>query len=77
MGDFVLDGENIGQVAVVAIGPDVTVILAINELPGDADTRARLSDATFHNKLDPELSRYFRHLHRLALIGKNRVARDD
>ena len=34
--DLVLDGEDIGEIAVVAIGPQMPPVAAVDELRGDA-----------------------------------------
>ncbi len=35
MSDFVLNDEDVGQITIIAIGPDVAVILGIDELSRD------------------------------------------
>lgn len=36
MGDLVLDGEDVGQVAVVTLGPEMVAIGGVDQLTGDA-----------------------------------------
>ncbi|HTL30474.1 MAG TPA: hypothetical protein VL282_14685, partial [Tepidisphaeraceae bacterium] len=45
--DLVLDGEDVRQVAVEAIGPDVAAGGAVDELRGDPHSVARLANASF------------------------------
>ena len=37
LGDLVLNGEDVGELAVVALRPEVIAVLGVNELRGDAD----------------------------------------
>ena len=75
--DLVLDCEDIGEIAVVALLPDVAAGRDIVELRRDADAVAALAHAAFeyisHTKLLGDLL----HMHGLALVRKRRVAGDD
>jgi hypothetical protein len=42
-GDLVLDREDVGEIAVVALGPDVDAGLGLEELCGDTDPLAGLA----------------------------------
>ncbi len=75
--DLALDGKDVGELTVVAVGPEVTAVLAVDELGGDAHARAGLADAAFQDEFDPEILAHLVHLHRLALVGKRRIARDN
>ena len=77
VGDLVLNGKDVCEIPVIPVSPDVTTILALDELGGDAHARAGLADASFQNKFDPEILADLLHLYRLALIGKRRIARSD
>ena len=77
MGDLVLNGEDVGEIAVVAVGPEVTAVFALDELRGDAHARAGLADAAFQDESDPEILAHPLHVHRPALVDKRRIARDD
>ena len=77
MGDLVLNGEDVGEIAVVTIGPKVPAILAFDELRGDAHARANFADASFQDKSHPEILAHLLHVCRLALVGKGRIPRDD
>ena len=76
LGDLVLDGEDVGQVAVVAVGPDVPAGYSVNQLPGDPDPLARLSDASLEQIFYPELGRHLLQLDRLSLVREAGVAPD-
>src|SRR5918995_6009115 len=55
MSDLVLNGKDVGEITVVAVGPDVTAISAVDELRGDAHTRADLPNTSFQDEGDPEI----------------------
>ena len=77
MGDLVLNGENISQITIITVGPDVTAIFPVNELAGDADTGAGLSHAPFQDKVHAETFGSLLHVHMFALVSKRGVARHD
>ena len=76
-GDLVLEREDVLQVAVVALGPDVVVGFGIDQLHRDAHPVAGLAHAAFDDVLHAELARDLLHVHRLALVLERGVARDD
>ena len=75
--DLVLQREDVAQVAVVALGPDVVAGGAIDQLRGDAHAAARLAHAALEHVLHLELARHLRHVDELALVHERAVARDD
>ena len=75
--DFVLDGEDVGQFAVVALGPDMAAGLAVDQLGGDPDPLPRLAHAAFEHVADAQFARDIGDINRLALEGEGGVARDD
>src|SRR5438105_2840183 len=77
VGDFVLNGENIGQIAIEALGPDVAAILAVNELSSYPHARSNLPHASFQDKSNAKLLADLLHFHGLVFIGKGSVARDN
>src|SRR5438128_429644 len=77
MSYFILDGENISEIAVESIGPDVTAVPAVDELSGDANARGRFSHAAFKDEIDLEVLRDLLHIHRFALVSEDGVAGDD
>ncbi len=77
MGDFVLDGENVGQVAIEALRPDVGAVAAGDQLGRDAYAWTGFAHAAFEQELDAEFLADVLHLHRATLVGERGVARDD
>ena len=55
-GDLVLQLEDVADVALEAVGPDVASGDAIDQLPDDAQSSARLPDAAFEHVADAELA---------------------
>ena len=76
LGDLVLHGEHVGEVAVVAFRPDVAAAGNVDELRGDAHTVAALAHAALDDVADAEFLGDLPHVHGLALVGKGRVARN-
>ncbi len=72
--DFVLDGEDVFELAVVALRPDVCLGEAVDELDGDAHTVGRLADASLYDVVDAEFLGDAPRRHRLALVHENGVA---
>ena len=56
LGHVVLDGEYVGQVAIIALRPEMGSIAGVDELRRDADTVGRVADAAFENEADIELA---------------------
>ncbi len=76
LGDFVLHGEHVGEVAVVALRPDMAAGGDVVELRRDAHAVAALAHAALDHIADAELLGDLLHMHRLALVDERRVARD-
>jgi hypothetical protein len=59
LGDLVLEREDIGQIAVVALGPDVLPGLGLHQLSGDPDAITGFAQAALeyvpHTQLAPDL----------------------
>jgi hypothetical protein len=72
--DLVLDGEDVLELAVVALRPDVPVGLGVDELDGDAHPVARLAHAALRDILHLQRLRHLLDVHRLALVDEGRVA---
>src|SRR5580693_3567732 len=66
-GDFVLDGKDVGHLAVVALGPEMVSIRGLDELGRYADAVSGLADAPFQNVFDAQLAGDLRNFHILAL----------
>jgi hypothetical protein len=77
LGDLILHCEDVGEVAVVALSPDVLAGLGLDELRGDADPIADFAQAALehipHTQLAPDLL----HIDSAALVGKAGIAGDD
>ena len=74
--DLVLQGEDVVQVAVVALGPDVIAARAFDQLGGDAHALAGLAHAALEHMTDLELPRDLGHVDVFALERKGRIAGD-
>src|SRR5947207_11419662 len=60
--DFVLNGEDIGQIAIKSLGPKVTAILATNQLTSYSHACPCFPHATFNYKFDAEFAANLLHL---------------
>ena len=74
---LVLQIEDVRQVAIEAVRPEMRAGRGIDELAGDAHPAARLAHAAFEHVADAELAPDLLHVHRPALVGEARIARDD
>src|ERR1700756_2925010 len=75
--NLVLNLEDVGEIAVVALSPDVVASKPVNQLRVDPDSATRLSDTAFEDVCDIELARDLGHMLRAALEAKGSVACDD
>jgi hypothetical protein len=66
LGEFVLNGEDVSEVAIEAIGPDMRTALSVDELAGNADPVARLPHAAFQYIAHAEIAANLLHVDRLA-----------
>jgi hypothetical protein len=76
LGNLVLDGEDIVERPVVALRPEVSAALRLDELPGDPDPVAALPHATLEDVADPKLAADLADVHVAALVGEARVPSD-
>src|ERR1022692_5110861 len=74
--DVVLDFEDVRQVPVVALGPEVPACYSVDELAGNPDPITCLTHTAFEHVAHAEVAAYLLRVDRLALVGKGRVARD-
>jgi hypothetical protein len=74
--DLVLCGEDVVQLAVEAVGPQMAAALGVDQLGGDAHAVAGLADRAFQHEAHAELAADLLHLHRPALVGEGGIARD-
>src|SRR5579862_252114 len=73
---FILHSENIGEIAIEAVSPDMSAAHGVDQLAGHAHPIAGLAHAAFQYVADTELAADLLHVDRLALVGKTRIARD-
>ena len=76
-GDFVLQGKDVADLAVVPFGPVMAAGQRIDELRRDAQPRARPADAAFEYIAHAEIARDPLHVDCPALVDECRVAGDD
>ena len=67
VGDFVLQLENIGELAVVSLGPQMIAERRVDELPGHANAVRRFAHASFENVAHAQLPGDLTHVDRLRL----------
>ncbi|HXX50651.1 MAG TPA: hypothetical protein VEI98_05120 [Xanthobacteraceae bacterium] len=77
LGDFVLDGEQVGKIAIVTLRPQMLAAPRVDQLSADANSLARPPDASFEHITNAELARYFGNPSRPPAIGKRGIAGDD
>src|SRR5581483_4456844 len=71
--NLILDCEDVREIAVEAIGPDVASSLPIDQLGVDPHPVSDLANASFEDMSDAELLCYVTDVHRLALEGEGRI----
>ena len=76
LGDFVLHGEHVGEIAVVALRPEVTAGGDVDELGGDAHMVAVLAHAAFDDIADAELLADLLVMDGFALVDERGIPRD-
>src|SRR5262245_11028090 len=74
--DLVLQCENVGELAVVALCPDVLAGVSLDQLCGDADTVAGFTQAAFEHVAHAELAPDLLYVDSAPLVRKTRIARD-
>src|SRR5579862_3960903 len=76
MCNLVLDREDVRQVTIVAVGPEMRSVLAIDELSSDPNPRSSLAHASLQNESDTELAADLLNLYGLAFVDECRVTGD-
>ncbi|MDE5444447.1 hypothetical protein GWG65_23965 [Bradyrhizobium sp. CSA207] len=76
-GEFVLHSENIGEIAVVALGPHMVAGSGLYQLRSDADPIAGLAHAAFEHIAHAEFASDLLHIDRSTLVGEGGVPGDD
>ena len=77
MSNLILNRENIGQLAIIPLSPNVPAIFAVNQLSRYTHARARFAHTSFQDKIHREFLPNLLHLYRFSFIGKGSVTRDD
>ena len=75
--DLVLQREDVGQLAVVSLCPDMIAGRRVHKLGGDAHPLSALAHASFEHIAHPEIAPHLLHVRRLALVDERRIASDD
>ena len=76
-GDLILQGEQLGHVPVVTLGPQVVSGQRVDKLGADAHLVGRLLDAALKHVADPQVLGHLLYFYRLVLVDEGRVAGDD
>ena len=74
--DLALDGEDIGQLPIIMLGPNVSVRAGINQLGRDANVIAHSADAAFQKVSHAQLAPDFRKVTFRISITHDRAAAD-
>src|SRR6516225_8458432 len=77
LGDFVLEHEDVGKLAVVALGPDMGSGRGLDQLRGNSQRVAGSPHATFEDIGHAQLTADLLYVDGTALVGEAAVARDD
>ena len=75
-GDLILDLENVSEVAIVALCPEMCAMGSVDQLRGNAHSVASLANAALDSELDAEFSANVGHTERFALVDEGRSSRD-
>ena len=76
LSDFILHNENIGEITVIALGPDMIAGLGLNKLCGHPDAVAGFTETAFEHVADAEFTPDLFHIDRTPLEGKGRIPGD-
>src|SRR5215469_18424518 len=67
--DLVLDGEDVGEFTVIALGPDMMAADSLDQLSRDADAFVRSSDASLKDKFHAQFPSDAANVGVLSLVG--------
>jgi hypothetical protein len=76
LGNFILQGKNVGQFAIITIGPNMIASRGVNELRCNANAISALADTAFQDVTHAELSSGTLHVYGFALVCERRIAGD-
>src|SRR5437764_14379078 len=77
IGDLVLNREDVGERAIIPLGPDVPAAFCLDQLRGDADLAAGRAQTAFEHIAHAELDANLPDIGGSALVGEGGVAGDD
>jgi len=77
LGDLVLNSEDVGEIAVVALRPEVVPRLCVDKLPSHPDPLAGFSDASLKNVAHTKLARDLLNIDGTALVHEGGITSDD
>ena len=77
LGNLVLNGEDVGEVSVIALGPDVRSGSCINQLCRDANPVRRFPHAAFQHITYPQLAAHLLYVDGAPLVSEAGVPSDD
>jgi hypothetical protein len=77
VGNVILQCEDVANLTIVALGPQVTPRQTVDKLRIDPHALASPLNTALEHIAHPEILGYLLHLHRLALVCESRVAGDD
>jgi hypothetical protein len=77
IGDIILPREDIGNRAIVPVGPDVNALGRIDQLGGDSDVATRLPHAALEHVTCAQIGRQLPDVDRFAFEGKAGVTIDN
>src|SRR6266513_4196434 len=76
MSDFILNCEDVSQIAIKSLSPNVVAVVGADEFTSHAHARTRFTHAAFENVIHPEIVRDLLHLYGFAFVSEKSVARD-
>ena len=76
LGDFVLNVENIINVPVETLGPNMTAVMGVDELSGDPQAIAAASNTAFQDIAHVQFTGELARINRVVLVGEGRIAGD-
>src|SRR6266446_9143649 len=75
--DLVLNDEDVGQVAIKARGPEVSPVLAVDQLSCNTHAGAGFSHTSFQDKSHTKLLSDLLHFYRFAFVSERGIASDN
>src|SRR5687767_6278912 len=75
--NLILDGENILELAVITLGPELSVVAGIHELRGEPESLTRFAHASLEHSSNLKLPSDFANVLVLVLEGEGRSPRRD